>query len=378
MKKISVLFIILFTVFLFSCKSKTTKKHIKKTAENNLLEQTVPQKGELKLELEKVLSFDPSETNPDAINLGWMGKDKNGDYYFSFSKTGSILKYSPEGKYLKSFLKKGQGPGELPYISYFRILPEGVYVSSGRKLIKFDFAGDVVFEKSFKKRHGIEIVNDNEFVGTFDDVQKSDKQTVFKKAVGLMDINEKVLVKYFDTLKSGITIVRTGKGAIAFGISGVFPAIEWAYDRKNRIVYFGVSDKYKIYSVDLKGDKIGTFGKKDKERYRTNEEKIKISNMFKNMGKEIQKALIKKLPDKKLAFINMEVSPAGYLLVYDGDGNADVFDMKGNYIYRLLPPEGREMDEFTFFGGGYLGYLKETDNGDVFTEYRVKNPEDIF
>ncbi len=311
MKKTFILFTIISIFFLFSCNHKTTEK--KGTKRNKLLEQTKPLKGEIRLELEKVLSFNPSETNKDAVNLGRVGKDKDGNFYFSSSKI-SVIKYSPDGKYLKAFLKKGQGPGELPYISYFRILPEGIYLSNGRKLIKFDFEGKIVFEKKFKERHGIKMVKDNEFVGTFNDVKKEGDKTIFKKALGLLDINEKVLVKYFDTLKSGITIVRTGKGAIAFGIRGVFPAMEWAYDRKNGIVYFGVSDKYRIYSVDLKGNKICSFGKKQVPKTRTYKEKEEIVNIFKQIGEGIKKALIKKIPDEKLAFINMEVSPPAICL----------------------------------------------------------------
>ncbi len=375
MKKSFILFIIISIFFLFSCNRKTTEK--KGTKENNLLEQTKPLKGEIRLELEKVLSFDPSKTNREAVDLGWFGKDVKGNYYFSSSEI-SVFKYSPEGRYLKKFLHKGQGPGELSYISYFRILPEGIYISNGRKLIKCDFEGKIVFEKNFKERHGIEMVNDNEFVGTFNDVKKEGGKTIFKKALGLLDINERVLAKYFESKKSGITIVRTGKGVIAFGIKGVFPSIEWAYDRKNGIVYFGVSDKYRIYSVDLKGNKICSFGKKEAPRIRTYREKKEIADMFKQMGEGIKKALIKKIPDEKLAFINMKVSPSGYLLVYDGDGNVDVFDKKGNYIYKLLPPEGMKMEAFAIFGRGYLGYIEETDNGDIFTEYRVKKPLNIF
>ena len=93
--------------------------------------------------------------------------DKSDDYYFKFPRDlkvahdGSIffrdeeqiLKFSPEGEFIKNYFKKGQGPGEISGWNYpFALFKDEIYVydSNPRKIIHFDKGGNLIEEFGFK------------------------------------------------------------------------------------------------------------------------------------------------------------------------------------------------------------------------------------
>lgn len=95
--------------------------------------------------------------------------DESGDYYFKgmyprdlkvaydgsifFRDEEQILKFSPEGKFIINFFKKGQGPGEISGWNYpFALYKDDIYIydSTLRKIIHFDKDGELIEEFSFK------------------------------------------------------------------------------------------------------------------------------------------------------------------------------------------------------------------------------------
>ncbi|MDH5466322.1 MAG: hypothetical protein OEY25_02780 [Candidatus Aminicenantes bacterium] len=93
--------------------------------------------------------------------------DKSVDYYFKypgdlkvahdgcifFRDEEQILKFSPEGEFIRNYFKKGQGPGEISGWNYpFALFKDEIYVydSNPRKIIHFDKGGDLIEEFSFK------------------------------------------------------------------------------------------------------------------------------------------------------------------------------------------------------------------------------------
>jgi hypothetical protein len=93
--------------------------------------------------------------------------DESGDFYFRypedlkvahdgsifFKDEEQILKFSPKGKFIKNYFKKGQGPGEISGWNYpFVLYKDEIYVydSNPRKIIHFDKEGNLIEEFSFK------------------------------------------------------------------------------------------------------------------------------------------------------------------------------------------------------------------------------------
>jgi hypothetical protein len=111
-------------------------------------------------------------SKPAAKNAGRILKleesvrvdDAGGEYFFKYPRiikrgpNGSLfvydqaqlLQFDPQGRYLRNYYRKGQGPGELGYVSNFDFAPGRLIVHSNspNKLVWFDFQGKFVKEVS--------------------------------------------------------------------------------------------------------------------------------------------------------------------------------------------------------------------------------------
>lgn len=66
-----------------------------------------------------------------------------------------LLKFSPEGEYLKNMFKSGQGPGEIAGSFRFVLTNDRLYINDyiGRKVIATDLDGIYIDEVSFRQHH---------------------------------------------------------------------------------------------------------------------------------------------------------------------------------------------------------------------------------
>ena len=66
-------------------------------------------------------------------------------------RSNQLLQFDTNGKFLRNFFKKGQGPGELSLISYFCFEGNNIIIYDGRlqKILWLNFNGEAV--KEFKR-----------------------------------------------------------------------------------------------------------------------------------------------------------------------------------------------------------------------------------
>ena len=382
MKKAKSLFIVVFisSLVMLSCGNKKSEKSF------DILKQNIPKRGEAILKVEEVKTFIPLSTNEEALDIESVKKDNKGNYYFASYSKIRIFKYSSDGKFLRQFLKKGQGPGELPYFNYFQVIGSNIFVSGFRKLIKFNDEGELIKEYVFKKAYWpIEVVNNEKFISTFNDIKKKSKNNKIisvEKSLGFFDIKENLIKKYVSTEHFGMLTVKLGKNVVSMGMPGLCAALEWSYNRKDGIIYYAITDKYKIYALDLKGKNLFTFGKEYKKKLLSHEDKKKIANNFRSISDDLKKEFIKQIPDEQVQIIGLKALSSGNLIVYvslfEKNSEMDLFDNKGNYIYRLKLPDNLKNSNLNFFDDGNFGVIEERENFSVFTEYKVINPKGLF
>ncbi len=380
MKKLLIMAIVLL-LFLFSCKSKIAEKQVEKIAENNLLKQMILREGEVRLEIKKVLSFDLTKSKSDVLVVNGVLKGEDG-YYFTNKKNVKIYKYDKDGKFIREFLKRGQGPGDLSYLMNVRLANNSVYALSMNKIIKFNKDGNFVFQKRFPNIHyyPIDIVDDNRVVGEKFNMSVLNGKKGELKMVELFDIKEGKATKLAGTEYSGQITLKIGSDYLSLTVPDLSPGIVWAYDTKNKRLYYANSDEYKITAVGMDGQKLFDFGRV----YKPIRVDIDIINeKFGILKKNTLKDIKKNVPQYVMPIGTIEILSSGYIAVYNEFGKADkaaidVFDSKGHYIYKLKLPEVLELNKLFFFNDGNIGYIKETPNGLVFTEYAVKKPEHIF
>ena len=82
---------------------------------------------------------------PDLLHVGPDGS-------IFVTDRDQLLRFSPDGKFIRNYFKKGQGPGELSYITGFAVYDKGLIVHNSypSKIVRFDGEGKYV--KDFSVR----------------------------------------------------------------------------------------------------------------------------------------------------------------------------------------------------------------------------------
>ena len=72
--------------------------------------------------------------------------DSNGSIFVQDDK--QVLRFSPEGKFIRNYIKTGQGPGEINMLDNFFILEDALFISSlmPNKIVWIDYEGRLLKE----------------------------------------------------------------------------------------------------------------------------------------------------------------------------------------------------------------------------------------
>lgn len=89
------------------------------------------------------LFFEESDTDINYTfgRAGKMAFDRNSNFYVVDIRDCVVRKYDKKGKYILSFGKKGQGPGEFNYVTNIQILKDKIIIFSSRLISYFDYSG---------------------------------------------------------------------------------------------------------------------------------------------------------------------------------------------------------------------------------------------
>ena len=203
--------------------------------------------------------------------------DESGDFYFRYPQDlkiapdGSIffrdeeqiLKFSPEGEFVKNFYKKGQGPGEISGWNFpFAFYNDEIYVfdNNPRKIIHFNNVGNLIEEFSFRSEdyRGFYGVVDGCFV-----FSKTIYPPVEERKPKLHDIKHLIFLVYSDgkvKKESSVFPVKQFLGP-NYGKSwaSFYAAISW----DNKYLYVSHACEYEIDLLDInKGVVIRSFYRK--------------------------------------------------------------------------------------------------------------------
>lgn len=111
------------------------------------------------LHLDEIFAIDTEDDEIAKLGLTdiqGFDVDSEGNIYFfkpTLGKGDLIYKFDTSGKFLKSFGRKGQGPGEIQYALYKKITAQDeifVVDTSGQKLIYYDQNGNLIKEIRYK------------------------------------------------------------------------------------------------------------------------------------------------------------------------------------------------------------------------------------
>ncbi|MCK4763898.1 MAG: hypothetical protein KAW12_16980 [Candidatus Aminicenantes bacterium] len=366
MKK-KVLFILLLSVVL------TLQAHVKNPDK--------PQKGEWDFKLKTVYEIEKAGEEVLARPGGILIAG-NGNLIVHDGQRRINHLYDKDGRYIKSFAKRGEGPGEVKHQVFFFSINNKIIIPDGLKVHYFSAAGDLIESKNKKTMLAPDLfLNRDEFIFSTKSIHDAVNGKGVIKSYHLPGAKEKMLVE-FDIFKGG-----TGKSdGVVFDmiVMGLTPLMT-VCSGNNRL-YYGISDNYHIDIIDLQGKKTGSFSV---DRKPVPVSTTRKREHFKNsrLPQDGLNQIIKSLPGKLTYFQGIETHKGLVYVFVAGLGKSrdkqeiDIFSAEGKYMYRscLRFGEGFSL-MFSPFGnlrinGDFLYVVLESDAGDVLVrKYSISLP----
>ncbi len=251
--------IVLISILIISCAPQ--KKQVEKIMEDGtevVVNHLEPYKikGEPNyLTLEEELSIDFARKDigelgiADAIDFE---VDSEGNFYFFYAdKEGDLIfKFDPNGNFMTSFGRKGQGPGEIQYIIWTGIESQDNIVISdngNRKILVFSNEGNLMKEIRFPSKVGLlyPLKNGN-FFGLWEKYPAPSDKYMYVWAFSLYN-PEFEEIKLLDT--QNVYDFNTQ------GFRGIISRPFNVYDISNANIFIACEDRgYEILKYDLEGN----------------------------------------------------------------------------------------------------------------------------
>jgi hypothetical protein len=117
---------------------------------------SAPTKGVVTTELELLREIDSSKINPEtSAFFNDVAKDSKNNLFLLDRRASRIYKFNPKGRFEKSFLQKGEGPGEIRnLVLTFKVSGSNVWASYVTEFCRFDSDGNFLEKKCFNRQYG--------------------------------------------------------------------------------------------------------------------------------------------------------------------------------------------------------------------------------
>ncbi len=278
--------------------------------------------------------------------------DENKDYYFKkpynvkIAPNGSIfvmdkdqlLKFTPEGKFVKNLFKKGQGPNELVYVSNYLILADNsaiIHNIAPNKILHFDAKNNPLSETRLPFERYIDLLHVNKDNYYFFGVSSPGKKVHQPKVI---EINQQLLAvsKHDYSIKKKFALPQK---SYMFKTSSGSALVKLHYllscHLRDNLFFFSSSHEYGIKLIDLDSKAFIREFDREYERVEVTDEtkEFVLSGGFVIEGKSYKTPMPKYLDDiqslhvanqKLLVFTSTVDKQKGVLV--------DIFDEKGKYI----------------------------------------------
>jgi len=345
-----------------------------------------PEKGEWDFKLRRM--WEVTRAGEEVIGRPLqVAVTENGHVVIFDVQFGTNRLFTPEGEFITSFGKRGEGPGEIKNQSWMYAVGDRVAVPDGAKV--HYFGQDGTYLESLAKPFNVNVVG---FIDTT--TVLAAPLTVFqmpegKARISLFDLKNRKekLLSEFEVFEGGTG--QSGGQTYDVILPGLSPLMTVGCFAGT--LYYGMSNAYVIHRADLQGKQIGRFSLQRKKRPVSRSAK---KDRFRDsqMPPDAVKQIVDSLPDEIASFDRIE-GHRGLIYVFVADlehwkdrdrqpKQIDIFSPEGRYLYRsfLRFPEGGHLFNTPFtnlaIGDGYLVAALEDTEGEVkLAKYRVTLPD---
>jgi hypothetical protein len=342
----------------------------------HVLNPKKPVKGTVRLQAEKTLEINPYVYEQIGLKYFDFIRDSNGDVILYNPNVVEAQRFNNKGEYLGPLVRRGQGPGEFPDFSFFKVFfTEAKILATGNmKLAKFDKSGRFLGEEIIGVR-SVYFVDENSFItqSSRPDEKGESVKIIFMELSRAKDAQPSRTI-LFEAAGVGMIKVQNG----GFDDEYVTPNIRYAVDRSSQTIYLVHNKEYKIHVKSLKGDILRVIEKPYRAIGLNSTGRKKLLSKFKGGN---LKSLEAAYPDKLAVIKDIKMLPRGWLAVYRITGaelfEIDVFDPEGKYFYVFEPPEGISLENAVFHDAGF-SLVEEKDDLLVYADYKIRNLPEIF
>ena len=300
--------------------------------------------------------------------------------------------FDKNGVFLGSFAKKGEGPGEVRTQRGLFCVGDMVLIPDSNKIHYFTNKGSYVnsFANDYYLNTPVLFINEDEFLSAV--------PTIYYKPDGKGEVSrvniktgKKITISPYPLFKGGITLVAK-ETYYLWLVLELAPSMVLDYDRKNRKLYYGMSDSYKINVADLEGNILNSFSldrKRKKIDSRVKKERFQSRQL---KGKPLKK-LIDSYPDQLTHFFRFVIE-SGMVYVFlpemehPNQQEIDIFSLDGRYLYssRIMFGKGARIMGLdvlrgieargVFIKGGHLyAALEDEEGNQVIVKYKITLPK---
>jgi 6-bladed beta-propeller len=294
-----------------------------------------PQHGEWDFKLEKVWEIKSAGDEVLGLPQGMLVSD-DGILYLSDDANRKDYIFGPDGNFIRSFAKRGQGPGEVQRHGRFFFGGDKVIIPDAGRIHYFTREGDYLRTVN-KDCEPHAFIDENRLID-------APLSPVFlpdgKGKITLCDLRsgKDTVISEFSAFEGGVA--RSGGTVVDVIVPLFSPLMTIGYSGDR--LYWGMSDRYMIHVTDLIGREITAFSL---DRGKTRVSKRDKWDFF-NKGSipaDMLKQIVDGLPDEITCFHRIEVhNELIFVFVPEIDPEnkilrirqIDIFSPEGRYIYK--------------------------------------------
>ncbi len=221
-----------------------------------------PAKGESTFDIKKVWGIDTAGEDPFG-NIDELLVSEKGVICCYDNKNLKYYLFDGNGKFIRAFGKRGEGPGEIKQPEEAPILKAGdkIVVQDVDRVHYFSWDGKYIRSAvNVRERTPVLFLSENQFISAPRTIISTPGGIAKVKQIDLASGKEKVLTE-FSMFKGGA--VRTERGDASIWVEGLTPM--FILGKIGSRLYYGVNDKYVVYISGMDGKVQGSFSLKRKK-----------------------------------------------------------------------------------------------------------------
>jgi hypothetical protein len=341
-----------------------------------------PQRGEWDFKLEKVWEIGSAGDEVLGRPQGMLVSD-DGILYLSDQSNRKDYIFGPDGNFIGSFAKRGEGPGEVQRHGRCFLADGKVVIPDAGRIHYFSGKGEYL-RTVIKECEPHAFIDEHRLID-------APLSAVFlpegKGNITLCDLRsgEDTVISEFSAFEGGVA--RSG-GMTMDVIVPLFSPLMTIGCSGNRL-YWGMSDRYRINVMDLEGKGITSFSV---DRKKTGVSKKDKREYFKtdNMPVDMLKQLVDSMPDEVTCFYRIDVHDTLiFVFVPEMDlenktlrtRQIDIFSPEGKYIYKARLDFGKNrahlfspLQNMVIKSGFLYAVLMDEEDNVLAAKYKISLP----